>query len=192
MLQSSSTSRSSHPLDRPLHRRAVTGSEVSLSAFVLLFGELVQLHQTTSSSVPEFEAALSKSGWEVGSRTYLMNANVKVREIRVLGVLQFLSSNVWMSLFNKKADSLEKSLNSESEYMIHDSNPLPTIFCEVPKTLGSFNPSSFVAGIIKGALETAGFGCEVTAHRVEEGEGNRTVFLVNFCREVMEREEAFA
>ncbi|GMH51619.1 hypothetical protein TrVE_jg3984 [Triparma verrucosa] len=190
MLQSSSP-RTSHPLDLPLPRRP---GEVSLSAFTLLFSELVQLHQTSASSVSDFESLLSKSGWEVGSRTYLMSSQVqggKNREIRVLGVLQFLSSTIWTSLFNKKADSLEKSLNSSSEYMIHDSNPLPTIFCEVPSSLSSFNPASFVSGIVKGALETAGFGCEVTAHRVDEGEGNRTVFLVNFCREVMEREEAF-
>mmetsp|Transcript_19708 Transcript_19708/g.36660 ORF Transcript_19708/g.36660 Transcript_19708/m.36660 type:complete len:191 (-) Transcript_19708:50-622(-) len=189
MLQSSSP-RTSHPLDLPLPRRP---GEVSLSAFALLFSELVQLHQTSASSVSDFESLLSKSGWEVGSRTYLMSSQVqggKNREIRVLGVLQFLSSTIWTSLFNKKADSLEKSLNSPSEYMIHDSNPLPSIFCEVPPSLSSFNPNSFVSGIVKGALETAGFGCEVTAHGVEEG-GGRTVFLVDFCREVMEREEAY-
>ena len=107
MLQSSSP-RTSHPLDLPLPRRP---GEVSLSAFALLFSELVQLHQTSASSVSDFESLLSKSGWEVGSRTYLMSSQVqggKNREIRVLGVLQFLSSTIWTSLFNKKADSLEK------------------------------------------------------------------------------------
>ena len=72
--------------------------------------------------------------------------------------------------------------------MVHDSNPLPTVFCEVPASLGSMNPNAFVSGIIQGVLETAGFPCAVTAHRAEEG-GTKTVFLVNFDREVVERDE---
>mmetsp|Transcript_17348 Transcript_17348/g.34833 ORF Transcript_17348/g.34833 Transcript_17348/m.34833 type:complete len:197 (+) Transcript_17348:171-761(+) len=183
-------STSSHPLDRPLSRRP---GEVSLAAFTLLFSELVQLHQVRSSSVPEFEAALCDAGRQVGSRAlqvHWIREGKKTRETRILGILQFLSSTIWPGLFNKKADSLERGVSSKSEYMIHDANPLPTVFCEVPRSLGGMNPNAFVSGIIQGVLETAGFGCDVTAHRADEGgSGTRTVFLVNFHDDVVERDE---
>lgn len=103
MLQSSSTSRSSHPLDRPLHRRAVTGSEVSLSAFALLFGELVQLHQTTSSSVPEFE------GEETANAFILFFIRWRSDGLNV-GVFAFLSKALRAFIVQRSVSSLHVSM----------------------------------------------------------------------------------
>ena len=71
----------------------------------------VQLHQSLSSSVTEFESALNDAGRSVGSKAlqvHWVRDGHKKRETRILGILQFLSSTVWPSLFSKKADSLER------------------------------------------------------------------------------------
>ena len=94
---------------------------------------------------------------------------------------------MWKSLFGKNADSLEKSVEGENEYMIHEKDPITNTFVSVPRDMGAVNVAAYIAGIIRGVLEGANFPCEVTAHFVEE----KTVFLVKFKKEVMQREAAF-
>ena len=57
--------------------------------------------------------------------------------------------------------------------------------------MGNLNCASYIAGIIAGVLETANFPATVTAVTSKpDDEGvERTVFLVNFSEQVMEREE---
>ena len=43
-------------------------AEVSLSAFALLFSELVQYCQSRSNTVPELQTALHSLGWQVGAK----------------------------------------------------------------------------------------------------------------------------
>ena len=77
------------------------------------------------------------------------------REIRLQGILQFINTNIWRCLFGKVADSLE--VYNDDEYVISDRSPLVNRFISVPKDLGDLNCAAFVAGIIKGVLEIAGF-----------------------------------
>uniref|UniRef100_A0A7S2VWM7 Trafficking protein particle complex subunit n=1 Tax=Triparma pacifica TaxID=91992 RepID=A0A7S2VWM7_9STRA len=178
-----------HPLDRPLGRGK---SEVSLSAFCFLFSELVQYHQSRVESIAELESNLNDQGYDVGLRvlelvSFRENGKTPKRETRVLGILQFLATTLWKSLFGKSADSLEKSVDGDNEYMIHEKDPCTNVFVSVPRDMGSVNVASYIAGIIRGVLEGASFPCEVTAHYVDE----KTVFLVKFKKEVMQREAAF-
>lgn len=92
---------------------------------------------------------------------------------------------MWKSLFGKNADSLEKSNDSEKEYMIYDAEPVTNHFISVPADMGSLNCASYVAGIIAGTLECANFPAKVTAVDTAVGEGGSgcsTVYLVEFLQ----------
>lgn len=110
------------------------------------------------------------------------------REIRLQGILQFINTNVWRCLFGKVADSLE--VYNDDEYVISDRSPLVNKFISVPKDLGDLNCAAFVAGIIKGVLEIAGFPAEVSAYYAPvEGQVHpRTNFFIKLTPEVLERE----
>jgi hypothetical protein len=117
--------------------------------------------------------------------------------LRILPLLQFITTTLWGHLFAHPADGLEQSVEHKNEYMIIDNTPLVSEYISVPKDAGDFNPNAFVAGIIEGVCDYAGFttvgkrGVGVSAHWSDEGEWKgRTVFLVKFGAEVMEREEA--
>ena len=60
----------------------------------------------------------------------------------------------------------------------------------MPKDLGDLNCAAFVAGIIKGVLEIAGFPAEVSAYYAPvEGQVHpRTNFSIKLTPEVLERE----
>ena len=98
-------------------------------------------------------------------------------------MLQFASSAVWTALFGRPADALEKSTDKAHAYMIRDDEPLVNSFISVPKDMSRFNPAAFMAGILRGVLDGAGYPCTVQAVTVAaEGGGvrDRTVFLVTF------------
>ncbi|QCD92070.1 E3 ubiquitin-protein ligase Topor [Vigna unguiculata] len=112
------------------------------------------------------------------------------RETRLLGILSFVHSTVWKVLFGKVADSLEKGTEHEDEYMISEKELLVNKFISIPKDMGTFNCGAFVAGIVRGVLDGAGFPAVVTAHFVPmEGQQRpRTTILIKFAEEVLQRE----
>ena len=74
--------------------------------------------------------------------------------------------------------------------MIIDNTPLTNTYVSVPKELSQLSVASYIAGIIEGVCDGAGFGCRVTSvNQGTEVFPNRTVFLVKFEDEVMEREK---
>ena len=132
-----------------------------------------------------------------------------------MNILQFVSTQVWKALFQKPADSLERSIDHADEFMIVDYEPITSTFCSVPSDFGQLSVDAYMSGIIAGVLTAAGFSARVTAHSVklEEGEslpgstssssmggghyGNtvpprreKAVFLVKFSPEVLERDAA--
>jgi trafficking protein particle complex subunit 5 len=128
------------------------------------------------------------------------------RPTRILSLLQFITTTLWRHLFNRPADALERSAANPAEYMITDNDPLVSQYVSVPKEIRDFNPGALVAGIVEGVCDGAGFstsgvrGQGVSAHWAgEEGvEGgdrmwpSKTVFLIRFSPEVLEREEILA
>ena len=77
--------------------------------------------------------------------------------------------------------------------MISDNDPLVNQYISVPKEMNQLNCAAFVAGIVVGVCDGAGFPARVTAHCVGKGEvgelwPGKTVFLVKFQAEVVERE----
>ncbi|KAL6555149.1 hypothetical protein OROGR_006407 [Orobanche gracilis] len=169
-------------LDRPLGKGK---QEVSLSAFAFLFSELVQYNQTQVDNIAELERRLEDAGYAVGARVLELLCHREKgnrRETRLLGILSFIHSTV--------ADSLEKGTEHEDEYMISEKELLVNRFISIPKDMGAFNCGAYVAGIVRGVLENAGFPAVVTAHFVPvDGQHRpRTTILIKFSDEVLQRE----
>ncbi|KAJ6743022.1 TRAFFICKING PROTEIN PARTICLE COMPLEX SUBUNIT [Salix viminalis] len=177
-------------LEKPLSKGK---QEVSLGAFAFLFSELVQYNQTQVDNIAELERRLEDAGYSVGARILELLCHRDKgnrRETRLLGILSFVHSTVWKVLFGKVADSLEKGTEHEDEYMISEKELLVNRFISIPKDMGTFNCGAFVAGIVRGVLDSAGFPAVVTAHFVPmEGlQRPRTTILIKFAEEVLRRE----
>jgi len=179
-------------LDRNLNK--TKGLEVSLSAYTFLFSEMLQYAQKRVSGIQDLERKLNEFGYRVGIRALELfvwrdGKNAK-RETRVLGVLYFINTVVWKSLFGKPADSLEKSTEHEDEYMISDNDPITTKYISVPRELSQLNANAFVAGVVEAILDECQFPARVTAHTMPiDGFPNRTTILIKLDREVLQREE---
>jgi hypothetical protein len=143
--------------------------------------------------VGDLEKRLEEAGYGVGLRVIeLVGCRERLtrRETRIVNMLQFISNVLWKYLFNKVADNLERSTENADEYMIHETSPLTNTFVSVPLDAGQLNCAAFLAGIIAGALDSAHFNARVTAHLVTSEDGDtRTIFLVKFSPEVVEREQ---
>lgn len=120
----------------------------------------------------------------------------QLRPLGIIQLLHFIKQNAWQHLFGRQADRLEKSNDPEKpeEYMIIDNEPLVNQYISVPKEMNQLNCAAFVAGIIEGVCDGADFPAKVTAHTVAEGDmwPGKTVFLVKFAKEVVEREAYLA
>ncbi|KAE9450909.1 hypothetical protein C3L33_17208, partial [Rhododendron williamsianum] len=147
-------------LDKPLSKGK---QEVSLSAFSLLFSELVQYNQTQVDNITELERRLEDAGYAVGARVLeLLCHREKIAMLRHV-------------LKDAVADSLEKGTEHEDEYMISEKELLVNRFISIPKDMGTFNCGAFVAGIVRGVLDSAGFPAVVSAHFVPvEGSKERS------------------
>ncbi|KAK9909663.1 hypothetical protein WJX75_005779 [Coccomyxa subellipsoidea] len=89
-----------------------------------------------------------------------------------------------------EAKDLEQSNTAEDEYMISDYDLFVNKFISVPKDMGALNCAAFVAGIVKGVLDGAGFRARVTAHFVPvKGQPKpKTTILMKFDGTVLARE----
>lgn len=167
--------------------------EVSLSAIAFLLSELVQYTQGRVDTAAELEQRLEDAGYGIGLRLLELTSirdRGSRRETKMIEMLKFISSNLWKTLFGHAADGLEKSVENDDEYMINDSDAKLSRYVSVPPSMGSINTDAFVAGILRGVLETAEFPCRVSAHFVEGENGGpgRQIFLIKFSAEVMVRE----
>lgn len=168
--------------------------EVSHSAFAYLFSEICQYSQNRVESVGDLTARLEELGYSVGQRAIELLANREKnlrREIRLVNMLQYVSTVFWKFLFNKNADNLEKSIENDDEYMLYDNAPITNSFVSVPPDLGQFDTAALIAGIIAGVLDGAKFNARVSAHNIVDDDNTnaRTVYLIKFSAEVMAREK---
>jgi hypothetical protein len=183
--------------DRNLNRTKT--SEISLASFSYLFNSLISYHQSRSPSVSELETRLNRAGYPIGIKMldlllYRQEVRRAQRPTRLLDMLQFVHGTLWRSLFNRAADALEQSTTKKNEYMIVDNEPVVNTFISIPKEMSQLNCAAFVAGIIEGMCDAAGFGTEgVSAHWAGEGDEmwpGKTIFLLRFKDSVVERDEA--
>lgn len=191
----------SHIYDRNLYR---TKHEISISSLCFLFMQIVSINLKNSKSLIELERKLNNLGYTVGCKYLELSSlrvnftnnisstgksNLSKRNIRLIDNLQYIISTIWLNLFDKEADSLEKSSDHNNQFMIIDTNPIMTKYIGLPKEYENLNCEAFVAGIIEGILDISYFKCEVSAHNVPRDTfPNRTVYLIKFDNSVIERE----
>ncbi|TVY47826.1 Transport protein particle subunit [Lachnellula occidentalis] len=184
--------------NRPLNRSRT--QELSQASFAYLFGEMVSYAQKRVTGIQDLEKRLNVQGHPIGLKLldlllYREPPRAQTRPLNIIALLQFITTALWRHLFSRPADALEKSSNPETpdEYMISDNEPLVNQYISVPKEMNQLNCAAFVAGIVEGVCDGAGFPARVTAHSVGKGEEGelwpgKTVFLVKFQPEVVERE----
>jgi len=153
----------------------------------------VQYAQKRVNGIADLEKKLNLHGYSIGQRLLELllwrEGRSAKRETRILGILQFITTTVYRSIFNKPADGLEKSRDNEDEYMLIDNDPMVNSYISVPKEMSQLNCAAFVAGIIEAVLDGCLFPGRVTAHSVPtEQLPAKTVFLIKFDESVIERE----
>ncbi|OCK78806.1 trafficking protein particle complex subunit 5 [Lepidopterella palustris CBS 459.81] len=187
--------------DRNLSRSK--NSELSRAAFAYLFVEMISYAQKRVKGIADLEKRLNNQGYPLGLKLLellLARAppNSALRPTRILPLLQFIAQTLWRHLFNRPADALERSENDASQYMLYDNDPMVNQYISLPREMSQLNCAAFVAGIIEGVCDGAGFATQgVSAHSVGEEPGGekgsmwpgKTVFLIKFREEVLEREE---
>ncbi|KAG9237720.1 putative CRAL-TRIO domain-containing protein C23B6.04c [Amylocarpus encephaloides] len=183
---------------RPLNRSKT--QELSKASFAYLFGEMVSYAQKRVTGIQDLEKRLNVQGHPIGLKLLDLlllrePPRTQTRPLNIIALLQFITTTLWRHVFSRPADALEKSSNPDTpdEYMISDNEPLVNQYISIPKEMNQLNCAAYVAGIIEGVCDGAGFPARVTAHSVgngEEGElwPGKTVFLVKFQEEVVERE----
>jgi trafficking protein particle complex subunit 5 len=130
-----------------LYYRLALRLQISLSAFGFLISEMVQHYQSRVTSIDALERKLEETGYSVGIRVLeLQNLRERggKRKTRLLQILQWVSADVWRSLFGKTADSLERSTENADEFMIHEMQPLTNTFVSVPADLGQVSAATFI------------------------------------------------
>lgn len=182
--------------DRNLNR--TKSSEISLASFSYLFNTLITYHHSRSGSVAEIETRLNRAGYPIGTKLldlllYRQPPRTAARPTRILDLLQFIHGTLWRALFNRTADALEQSNTKRNEYMIVDNEPLVNTFISIPKEMSQLNCAAFIAGIIEGMCDSAGFSTDgVSAHWAgveDEMWPGKTIYLIRFKETVLEREE---
>ncbi|KAI9883495.1 MAG: DNA-directed DNA polymerase alpha subunit pol12 [Watsoniomyces obsoletus] len=182
--------------DRNLNRSRT--AELSRASFALLFGEMIGYAQRRVTGIQDLEKRLNNQGFPMGLRLldlllYREPIRTAQRPTRILALLQFITTTVWRHLFNRQADALERSKDNEDEYMIADNDPVVNQYVSIPKEMNQLNCAAYVAGIVEGVCSGAGFPARVTAHSVPNDLWpGRTVFLIKFAEEVLERETFLA
>lgn len=165
--------------------------------------EMVTYAQKKIKSVSDFEKKLNEQGYPLGMKlgdlllyrsspagSSTSSSTPAARPLRILPMLTLINNKLYPMLFSRPADSLEQDTQDPSKYMIIDNTPLTNTYISVPKEMSQLSVAAFIAGIIEGVCDGAGFECKVSAHN--QGTDvwpNRTVFLVAFSEHVMEREK---
>ncbi|PRT53617.1 Transport protein particle subunit trs31 [Wickerhamiella sorbophila] len=168
--------------ERSLQRKR---GEVSESVMALVICEAVQYLQKQAKGIADLEDRLNRLGYHMGQRVLelitLREGKSAKRETKVLGILQFIHTMVWRTLFGRPADALERSTEDTNQYMIIDNDPLITRFISVPKDMAQLNCAAFAAGIIEAVLDASLFTAKVTAHTMGTPQTpDKTVYLVQF------------
>ncbi|PSR76400.1 NO signaling/Golgi transport ligand-binding domain-containing protein [Coniella lustricola] len=175
-------------------------AELSQASFAYLFGEMVSYAQRRVTGIQDLEKRLNIQGHPIGLKLldlllYREPPRSQLRPRDIITLLHLIKIQLWTHLFGRQADRLEKSSNPDTpdEYMIIDNEPLVNAYISVPREMSQLNCAAYVAGMIEGVCDGAGFPARVTAHSVGGGAvqemwPGKTVFLVKFAREVLERE----
>ena len=167
-------------------------NEVPLTTFSFLLSEMVQYMLSKSNDDKDFdiEEKLSSLGYPIGEKILELcsykEKNYK-REVKIVSMLQFIHNNIWKMLFGKMADGLQKSTDDEDKYRIIENSPITNRYIP-PLKNNSVNCASFIAGIIEGILNSADFRCKVSAFFFEQDGITKTLYIIKFDKDVINRD----
>ena len=118
--RSATSSGDIYSMNSSIYGRALSAprGEVSLSAFAYLFSEIVQYTQNRVASVSDLITRLEELGYSIGQKALELisiRERITKREIRLVTMLQYISTVFWKFLFSKQADNLEKSIENDDE-----------------------------------------------------------------------------
>ena len=180
--------------------------EIPISLFSFLFSEIIQYVSKSSennnyntnnnnnfSNNFDFEEQLSSFGYPIGEKmleiTTLREKGHK-RELKIVNILQFVHNNLWKHLFNKQADGIQRSTDDQYEYRLIENTPIVNKY--ISQKTNSSNIVSFIAGIIEGFLNSAGFKCKVTAYFLdtnESGSFGKTFYIIKFDKDLVDKDD---
>ncbi|KAK7437083.1 transporter particle component [Colletotrichum acutatum] len=153
---------------RPLNRTKT--AELSQSSFAYLFSEMVSYAQRNVKDISELEQRLNIQGHSIGLKLldlllFREPPRTQTRPLTIITLLHFIKQSCWQHLFGRQADRLEKSADpaKPDEYMIIDNEPLVNAYISVPREMSQLNCAAYVAGIVEGICDGAGFPARVEA-----------------------------
>lgn len=169
--------------------------------------EMVTYAQKRVTGIQDLERRLNEQGYPLGlklldlllyraspagsSSTSGSSSSLQAaRPLRLLPLLNLLTTRLYPLLFSRPADSLEQSTTNAAEYMIIDNTPMTNQYISVPKEMSQLSVAAYIAGIIEGVCDGAGFQCKASAHNLKDDTWpNKTVFLIKFEDWVIERDK---
>ena len=154
--------------------------------FALLFCEIVQYCHQKADSLDQFSQQLADMGYPIGCTLLEVieqsnTINYK-RQTKAVQMLLQVKDQIWKYLFGYAAHDLQQQYDDANNYMLYDNKPMITEYISHPQEIKkAFTCCSFVAGIVQGILNSAGFKCKVTAHPNPDDEtGEGVIFLIKF------------
>jgi hypothetical protein len=88
-------------------RNSSSASTINQSIFSVLFTEILVYSQMRVETISELEERLLDIGKDTGSRLYalmlLKGLTPNKRELKIIGILQFIASTFWKYVFGKNA-----------------------------------------------------------------------------------------
>ena len=155
--------------------------------FALLFCEVVQYCHEKADTLEQLPQQLSEMGYPIGCTLLEVieqsNAINYKRHTKAVPMLLQLKDTIWKYLFGNSASNLEQQVDDPNCYMLYDNQPMVTQYISYPSDIKKAGISccSFVAGIVQGILNSAGFKCKVTAHpNPDEQNPESVIFLIKF------------
>ncbi|TKR60644.1 hypothetical protein L596_027862 [Steinernema carpocapsae] len=160
-------------------------TQINISTFALLFCEIVRHTRSRVNSTEEHHEKLAEYGKFVGDRlldVIVLREKGYKRPTKLLDTLLFVKGPVWLNLFGKEAEKLERSKEDECTYFLIEKEPLVNSFTSQGRHCSDLNPAAFSAGIVESVLTALNFPCRVTAHW-----HCGTAYVIKFEPEVIER-----
>lgn len=168
--------------------------EVSESAFLFLFSEMVQYCLKKDKST--LAEQLEELGYPIGPKFLELlcfrDKGCK-KELKIVEILFFISKSLWPCAFNKTISSIEQHAEYNHMYMLKEENSLCNRYACLHRGQKSVNCSAFAAGLVEGLLNAAGFSCRVIAYfDSDDGKGEnfeeKTTYVIYFAPEIVERD----
>ncbi|CAL5998543.1 TRAPPC5/Trs31 [Hexamita inflata] len=159
-------------------------SQINMNLFGQLFCEYLLYCRKKQQTIEDTEKMISDVGYDVGLRMwelFQLKERFSIPDKQVTtkndlqtakSVLDKIKDKYWKFLFGKPADALDKIKAADLQFYLIDKKPVTDTFISYPvnkqNQYQGYLPSSFVAGILKSALDSSGIDCTVQVHLYDQ------------------------